>query len=82
MIATATDVYEFAEFVAKRCRENGDNRIAQQLDDAMHLGSSGLEILGAIKTVLVSEATRLEQLVDEAKLHEAIAVVDSAYGVQ
>lgn len=82
MITTPNEVYEFAELAAKRCREHGYDDIAQQFDDAMHLGSSGLEILGAIKTVVLSQLARLETLFDRATIEEVAQYVDRAFGIE
>lgn len=82
MIATTDDIYAFTDTVTRRCREKGCEDIAQRLDDALQLGSSGLEILGAIKTVLVSETSRLEKLVDRTALQETINFVNRAFGAK
>ncbi len=82
MITTTNEIYEFVELAKNRCRQNGDLEIANQLDDAMQLGSSGLEILGAIKAVLVSQAITLEKLVDRASIQEVVKYVDQAYGIE
>ena len=56
MITSTNEIYAFVGVAMQKCRENGYGDIAQELDDAMHLGSSALEILGAIKAVLVCTA--------------------------
>lgn len=82
MITTTNEIYEFVELAAKRCREHGYDDVAQQLDDAMHLGSSGLEILGAIKAVFVSHAATLEKVVEKGKLRDVTRYVDKAFGME
>lgn len=82
MITTTTEIYEFVEVATRKCREHGYGDIAQQFDDAMHLGSSGLEILGAIRAVCVAENAKLEELLGSASVHEVIRFVDRAFGVE
>lgn len=78
---SATEVYKFTSLVIQQCREHGYDDIAQQLDDALHLGSSGLEILGAIKATMIEHAAKLEKVMDKAKLTAAIEFVNKAYGI-
>jgi hypothetical protein len=81
MITTTNEIYEFVELTSKKCRENGYDDIAKKLDEALHLGSSGLEILGAIRAVIVSEAPRLEKIVDEGSVRETVEYVNRAFGI-
>lgn len=81
MIATTNEIYEVVELAMQRCRDHSYDNVAQQLDDAMHLGSSGLEILGAIKTTFVTQAATLERVVDKAKLQEVVEYVNRVFGV-
>ena len=82
MITTTNEIYEFTELAMKNCREHGYDDVAQQLDDAMHLGSSGLEILGAIKATFVSQSGTLEKVVDKAKLQEVVRYVNKVFGAE
>jgi hypothetical protein len=82
MITTTTEIYEFTELTMKKCREQGYTELAQQLEDAMHLGSSGLEILGAIKAIFLDQATALEKIVDKAKLQEVVMYAEKAFGMK
>ena len=82
MITTTDEIYEFAELVQRRCREHGYDDVAQQIDDAIHLGSSGLETLGAIKAVFVTQAARIDKLVDRAKVQEVVKYVNRAFGTE
>jgi len=80
MITTTDEIYAFVELAIQKCRDHGCGDVAQELDDAMHLGSSGTEILGAIKTVFVARAARLENVVEKAKVEEIIKYVNRAFG--
>jgi len=82
MFTTTNEIYEFVRLAMKRSREHGYDDIAQQLDDALHLGSSGLEILGAIKVTVLSHRARLEELFDGATVLEVTQYVDRAYGIE
>jgi hypothetical protein len=79
MITTPNDIYDFVDLAMQKCREHGYDAVAQQLDDDMHLGSSGLEILGAIKDTLIAQAATFELFLDKAKLQEVIRYVDKVY---
>lgn len=82
MITTTDDVYQFTELAMRKCREHGYGDVAQQLDDAMHLGSSGLEILGAIKTTFIAQAATLERVVDKGKMEAVVQYVNKAFGTE
>lgn len=82
MITTTDSFYEFIELAIQKCRDHGYSDIAQQLDDAMHLGSSGLEILGAIKAVIVTRRAELEIVFDKYTLDELIRYVNEAFGME
>ena len=80
MITTTEQIYEFVEQLQHGAREHGYDDIAERLDDAMHLGSSGLEILGAIRSVLQDEKQRLQKITENQKIEGAIAFVDKSFG--
>ena len=82
MITTTNEVYEFAELAVKKCRKHGYDDVAQQLDDAMHLGSSGLEILGAIRATLIGQAETLEKVVDKTEMQDIVKYVNRAFGTE
>jgi hypothetical protein len=70
------------ELSMRQCRLRGFGDIAQQLDDALHISSSGLEVVGEIKGVFVAHAARLETVVGREKCEEVVAFVNTAYGVE
>jgi hypothetical protein len=81
-MTSPTEVYAFVELAIRRCHEHGCDDIAQQLDDAMHLGSSGMEILGAIKVTFVAQFRRLEMIVEKTPIEDAIRYVNRSYGLE
>jgi len=81
MIKTINEIYEYVDMMAKKCRDYGFKDIAQQLDNAMYLGSSGLEILGAIKNIIIMNTIKLNEIADREKMEEIVAYVNSAYGI-
>ena len=81
MITNTDRFYEFTEQVIQKCLNHGYGDIAQQLDDAMHLGSSGLEILGAIKAVIVARRAELDVVFDKYTLDELVQYVNKAFGM-
>jgi hypothetical protein len=63
--------------------KHGAHTIASELREALQLGSSGLEILGAIRLALIVNRTGIERLLGPAGIEEAdqvIAFVDRAFG--
>ena len=77
---TTEEVYALVKLVIEQSRKNAYDDIAEKLDDAMHLGSSGLEILGAIKIVFMSESNRISKLIDGEKVKDVIHYVNNTYG--
>jgi hypothetical protein len=77
------DVYRFVERLMPECRKGDEPVLLGQLDDALHLGSSGLEILGAIRKALIENREVIARLIGGTGVAEAdgvIAFVDKAYG--
>ena len=63
--------------------KRGNTDVASELDDALHLGSSGLEILGAIRKTLVENHGEVETILGLGgwkKAAKVIAFVDKAFG--
>jgi hypothetical protein len=82
-IETAADVYRFVERLSSECQTNGAIDLLHQLDDALHLGSSGLEILGAIRHILINNRVAIEQLLGadgKDKAQQIVGFVDREYG--
>ncbi len=82
-IITSDDVYRFVERLKVQSEKGGLQELATQLDDALHLGSSGLEILGAIRQAVIENRIAIEQMLGPSRKDEAeqvIAFVDRAYG--
>ena len=77
------DVYHFVERLKVQCQENGQAELCKKLDDALHLGNSGLEIIGAIQQTLKNNYNVIEQLLgSEGKIvaGRVIAFVDKSFG--
>ena len=82
-ITTANDVYAFVAELKTQAENHGDADLVIKLDDAVHLGSSGLEILGAIRKTLIENHSQVETLVGSdgwRKAAQVIAFVDKAFG--
>jgi hypothetical protein len=82
-INTAEDVYQFGERLKSECQKAGAMELFGQLDEALHLGSSGLEILGAIRQTIMDDRAAIERLLGPAGTGEAkqvVAFVDMAFG--
>ena len=82
-IKSADDVYRFIEDLKSKCQGARATKLSSQLDDALHLGSSGLEILGALRHTLIENRVLIEQLLGASgkeQLNQVIAFVDKTYG--
>ena len=82
-IKTADDVYRFVERLKVQSEKGGLRELATQLDDALHLGSSGLEILGAIRQTVIENRIAIEQMLGSSgkdETEQVIAFVDRAFG--
>lgn len=77
------DVYRYVERLMSECRKCDESALFKQLDDALHLGSSGLEMLGAIRRALIENRVTVVRLLGPTGKEEAdrvIAFVDKAFG--
>lgn len=82
-IVTVHDVYRFVEHLKSECQKNGMLELYGQLDDDLHLGSSGLEVLGALRQTLINNSLTIEQLLGPAGnewTDQIIAFVDKTFG--
>ncbi len=82
-ITTINDVYAFVAQLKTEAEKRGDIDFASELDDALHLGSSGLEILGAIRKTLIENHGEVESLLGPdgwQKAAHVIAFVDKTFG--
>jgi hypothetical protein len=82
-IDTVLDVYHFVRVLSAECKTNGATDVYEELDDALHLGSSGLEILNALRAVLLRNRAIVEQLlgtVGSEQAREIVHFVDRALG--
>jgi hypothetical protein len=79
MVATLEQVYQFVDRAIEQARNHGRLDIAQRLDDALHLGSSSLEILGAIKIALSQEANAIDNWLDKSEREEVIRFVNRVF---
>ena len=83
MITTANDVYAFVAQLKTEAAKHGNIDFANELENAIHLGSSGLEILGAIRKTLIENHGEVESLLGSdgyQKAAHVIAFVDKAFG--
>lgn len=73
-------VYGFARAVIATARADGRIDLATAVDDALHLGSSALEIIGAIKVIALDHWGYLRTRFSKGRLQAVIAFVEHAYG--
>ncbi len=82
-ITSTNDVYAFVAQLKTEAEKRGDTDFASELDDALHLGSSGLEILGAIRETLIENHGEVESLLGSdgwQKAANVITFVDKTFG--
>jgi hypothetical protein len=82
-IRTASDVYGFVAQLKIDAEKCGDTDLARELDEALHLGSSGLETMEAIRKTLIEDHGDVKSLLGSdgwKKAANVIAFVDKAFG--
>jgi hypothetical protein len=82
-IKSTDDVYRFVDRLRQECLKGRAEGLSDELDAALHLGSSGLEILGAVRQVLVRNGDTIQRLLGptgQTESKEIIAFVDRAFG--
>jgi hypothetical protein len=80
VIKDINEVYEFVGVLVESLKRSGHADLADSLENAMDLGSSGLEILGSIGSQLVDHRQVIDSIVDGEIVDEVIKFVDRAYG--
>jgi hypothetical protein len=83
IINSASDLYQLVGHLKVECDKNGLTELATPLDDALNLGSSGLEILGAIRQTFVKNRITIQRLLGpsgKAQIERVINFVDTAFG--
>jgi hypothetical protein len=82
-ITTTNEVYDFVAQLKTEAEKRGDTDFASELDNALHLGSSGLEILGAIRKTLIGNHGEVESLLGSdgwQKASHVISFIDKTFG--
>lgn len=82
-ITTADEIYAFIAQLKAEAEKQRDTNFATELDNAFYLGSSGLEILDAIRKSLIENRGKVESLLGadgQNKAAQVIAFVDRAFG--
>ena len=82
-ITTVADVYQFVERLKAASQQSAAVELNRQLDHAMRSGSSGLEILGAIRQTVVGNLGDIEHVLGpDGRLcaDQVVAFVDRAFG--
>ena len=82
MITTTNQVYDIINRIIQESRIVGHEDIAKRLDDAMRLGSSGLEILGGIKKALLMSRNEIEKFTAKSEIDEIVHFVNRAFGIE
>jgi hypothetical protein len=55
-------------------------RLVEKLEDATALGSSGLEIIGAIRGIFENESDAVLAMIEKQEFDDAIQFVNQSYG--
>lgn len=79
---TIEEIYTCINCTIIKCKDYGFDDLAERFDDALHLGSSGLEILGAIRNVLEDEKSKANKLIGKGRVQEIIDFVEFSYGMK
>lgn len=73
-------VYSLARRLLDACRPSRHGDIAQQIDHALHAGSSALETLGGIRNALLQHGEMLRQFAESSESDAAITYIDKTFG--
>jgi len=82
-INTTDDIYQFVERLKAQCAKRSETGLLTQLNDATHMGSSGLEILGALRQVILANIGLIQELLGSDGENEArliVRFIDKAFG--
>jgi hypothetical protein len=76
-------VYQFVEDLKVEAARCGMTELVIQLEDALRLGSSGLEIIGAIRQITINHLEIIDKMLGSdgrSRAKRVIDFVDNAYG--
>ena len=73
------DVYDLVARIRQACLTHACACIDEQLDDAMHAGTSGLEILGRIRYVLRNNLDEISTMADRREVEAALEYIDRVF---
>jgi hypothetical protein len=82
-ITSAAQVYQFVEKLKAACIEHNEINLFSELEHAMQLGSSGLEIMGAICKAIIHRENTIGRILGtdgKKELNHIVEFVDRAYG--
>ena len=80
MIGSVRDVITLVEKAIPLCREKGLGELAGGLEQVLQLGSSPLEILGAVRQIFVTNEIVLNELLGGKVVRDVVEFVDGAFG--
>lgn len=78
-ISSVGDFYAIVNEAIRQCRHHGHHDIADQLEEAKTLGSSGLEIVGAIGGVFGKHSNVLKNLLGSEPVENVRLFVQRCY---
>ncbi len=79
-ITNPEDVYELARRLRQSCSDAGFSEAATQLDDALNVGSSALETLGAIQAALLCHHQLYQEFSALEELNAVTEYVNQIFG--
>ena len=77
---TLDHIYRIVDDVIERCRSDGSTALADDLSQSKQLGSSALEILGAIRSCFIKNREQVAHAVGDPKVADVIEFIDRAFG--
>lgn len=78
-----SEVYAFVKLLESRSDSNHYQELSNALKEAQESGNSGLEILGAVKNILLRKEKEIRNILtpeEFAKIKDVIYFVDKIYG--
>jgi hypothetical protein len=82
-IRSTEAVYQLVEQLKAACKKTSSPELLKQIESAVGVGGSALEILGAVRQTMIANRNEVERLLGPGgrrQIDEVIAFVDKAFG--
>jgi hypothetical protein len=73
-------IYSLIDQLILDSKRLGESSLADQLYIALHMGSSSLEVLGAVRQTLIENEKTATKFLKESEIKQTITYIDQLYG--